>query len=115
MSAGEAQVSERDWPRVAWWLVSATLAYNVIEAVIALWAGVEAESIALLGFGLDSVIETCAAGVVLWRLQVERSGADRARAGRALGAGAGHDLRGPSPIHVRAGDIQQEHSGQGGR
>jgi divalent metal cation (Fe/Co/Zn/Cd) transporter len=56
-------------------LVGGTLAYNVIEAGVALWAGTEADSIALLGFGLDSVIEIAAASVLLWRLLVEvRSG-----------------------------------------
>lgn len=66
----------RNWHRIALRLVIATLAYNVIEAVISLAAGVEAESIALLGFGLDSVIECAAAGLLLWRLAVEARGAD---------------------------------------
>ena len=47
----------RDWARVGLWLVGATMAYNVIEAGIALWSGAEAGSIALVGFGLDSLIE----------------------------------------------------------
>jgi divalent metal cation (Fe/Co/Zn/Cd) transporter len=58
------------------WLVAGTLAYNVVEAVIALWAGSEAGSIALLGFGLDSVIEVAAAAAMLWRLSVELRGED---------------------------------------
>jgi divalent metal cation (Fe/Co/Zn/Cd) transporter len=53
------------------------MAYNVIEAVVALWSGTRAESVALLGFGLDSIVECAAAGVVLWRLGVEARGADR--------------------------------------
>jgi divalent metal cation (Fe/Co/Zn/Cd) transporter len=65
-----------DWARIGLWLVAATLAYNVIEAGIALWAGSEAESIALLGFGLDSLIECAAAGVLLWRLSLEARGVD---------------------------------------
>lgn len=67
---------QRDWARIGLWLVGATLSYNVIEAVIALWFGAEAESIALVGFGLDSVIECAAAGVLLWRLSLETRGAD---------------------------------------
>jgi divalent metal cation (Fe/Co/Zn/Cd) transporter len=39
--------------RLAW----ATIAWNVIEAIVALAAGVVAGSIALVGFGLDSTIE----------------------------------------------------------
>ncbi len=64
------------WPRIALWLVVATMLYNVVEAGVALWSGTEANSIALLGFGLDSVIETLAAAVLLWRLAVEARGAD---------------------------------------
>jgi divalent metal cation (Fe/Co/Zn/Cd) transporter len=70
----------RDWARIGLWLVGLTLAYNVVEAGIALWSGVRADSIALVGFGLDSVIECAAAGVLLWRLSVERRGVE----GRAL-------------------------------
>jgi divalent metal cation (Fe/Co/Zn/Cd) transporter len=64
------------WTRIAQWLVGATLAYNAVEAVIAVWAGVRADSIALVGFGFDSVIETAAAVVLLWRLRAEARGAD---------------------------------------
>jgi divalent metal cation (Fe/Co/Zn/Cd) transporter len=59
------------------------MAYNVIEAGVALWFGASAESIALLGFGLDSVIECAAAGVLLWRLSLEARGVDPERLERA--------------------------------
>jgi divalent metal cation (Fe/Co/Zn/Cd) transporter len=65
--------------RLAIALVALTLAYNAIEAVIAIWAGTEAGSIALFGFGLDSVIELTAATVLLWRLLVELRGGDPER------------------------------------
>lgn len=48
-------------------LVGATIAYNVIEAVVALSAGTIASSAALIGFGLDSVIEVASATAVLWQ------------------------------------------------
>lgn len=48
-------------------LVAATIAYNVIEAAIALTAGSIASSKALIGFGLDSVIEVCSALAVAWQ------------------------------------------------
>lgn len=64
------------WFRIGLWLVVATMAYNVLEAVIALWSGAAAESVALVGFGLDSLIETAAAALLLWRLSVEARGAD---------------------------------------
>jgi len=44
-----------------------------------IWAGIEAGSIALLGFGLDSVIECAAAAVLLWRLSVEARSDDPGR------------------------------------
>lgn len=74
---------ERDWARIGLWLVGATLLYNVLEAGIALYAGVSAGSIALVGFGLDSGIEVMAASVLLWRLALERRGAAAARVERA--------------------------------
>jgi divalent metal cation (Fe/Co/Zn/Cd) transporter len=61
----------RDWAWMGLWLVAATMAYNVVEGMIALWAGVQASSIALVGFGLDSYIECAAAAVLLWRLTLE--------------------------------------------
>lgn len=48
-------------------IVAFTIAYNVIEAVVALFAGVSADSSALLGFGLDSVIEVSSAAAVAWQ------------------------------------------------
>ncbi len=45
-----------------------TLGWNVIEAVVAVGAGLLAGSIALVGFGIDSVIESISGGVLLWRL-----------------------------------------------
>lgn len=69
--------------RTALALVAATLAYNVVEAVIALASGVAADSIALLGFGLDSGIEIGAAAIVLWRLSLETRGVTGERLERA--------------------------------
>jgi divalent metal cation (Fe/Co/Zn/Cd) transporter len=48
-------------------LVAATITYNVIEAVIAISAGSVASSTALIGFGLDSVIEVASAAAVAWQ------------------------------------------------
>jgi len=57
------------WARLwAWWLTAATIAWNVIEAVVAISAGVLAGSVALVGFGLDSVVEVSSALVIVWRL-----------------------------------------------
>jgi divalent metal cation (Fe/Co/Zn/Cd) transporter len=48
-------------------LVAATITYNIIEAAIALTAGTIASSTALIGFGLDSVIEVASATAVAWQ------------------------------------------------
>lgn len=49
------------------WFVAATITYNVIEAVVALVAGAQASSSALIGFGLDSVVEVSSAAAVAWQ------------------------------------------------
>ncbi|WP_374201847.1 cation transporter [Actinokineospora sp. PR83] len=62
-------------------LVAATITYNLVEAVVAITAGAVASSAALIGFGLDSVIEVASAAAVAWQF----SGADpRARERAAL-------------------------------
>ncbi len=49
------------------WFVAATIAYNVVEAVIAIGEGARVDSTALVGFGLDSVIEVSSAAAVAWQ------------------------------------------------
>jgi divalent metal cation (Fe/Co/Zn/Cd) transporter len=49
------------------WFVAATISYNVVEAVVALAAGTRASSSALVGFGLDSVVEVASAAAVAWQ------------------------------------------------
>jgi len=46
-----------------------TIGWNIVEAVVAFFAGIAAGSIALIGFGLDSLIEVFAATVVVWELR----------------------------------------------
>jgi divalent metal cation (Fe/Co/Zn/Cd) transporter len=58
----------------------ATIGWNVLEAVIAVWAGLAANSIVLIAFGLDSVVEVFAAGVVVWEFR----GVPEERTARAL-------------------------------
>jgi divalent metal cation (Fe/Co/Zn/Cd) transporter len=64
------------------WLNIATLAYNSIEGVVAIGAGVMAGSVALVGFGIDSGIELSASVVALWRLSADADVAKRERAER---------------------------------
>ncbi|MGW0737971.1 cation transporter [Streptomyces sp. NPDC002851] len=65
-------------------LVRVTIAYNIIEAVIALAAGVAASSSALIGFGLDSVIEVSSAAAVAWQFSAADPAVRAARERRAL-------------------------------
>ena len=48
-------------------IVAATITYNVLEAIIALAAGRAASSAALIGFGLDSLVEVLSAAAVAWQ------------------------------------------------
>jgi Co/Zn/Cd efflux system component len=50
---------------------AATITYNLIEAVVALWAGGVADSSALIGFGLDSVIEVMSALALSWQFSAK--------------------------------------------
>ena len=52
-------------------LVAATITYNVVEAVIALTEGTRVSSSALIGFGLDSVIEVSSAAAVAWQFSAK--------------------------------------------
>ena len=49
------------------WIVTVTIAYNVIEAIVAITAGSIASSGALIAFGLDSTIEVLSAAAVAWQ------------------------------------------------
>jgi divalent metal cation (Fe/Co/Zn/Cd) transporter len=54
--------------RLAWWLTGATITWNSVEALTTLITGWFANSIALVGYGLDSIIEVSSALVIVWRL-----------------------------------------------
>jgi divalent metal cation (Fe/Co/Zn/Cd) transporter len=69
-------------------LVAATIAYNVVEAVVAITAGAIASSVALIGFGLDSVIEVGSAAAVAWQF-----------------AGPDHERRERTALRVIAGSF----------
>ncbi|MFF1300457.1 MULTISPECIES: cation transporter [unclassified Streptomyces] len=76
MTEGRDHALVRRGLALAWFIV----VWDVIEGVVAVTAGLVADSIALVGFGIDSAIEVFAASVVIWQL---RAG-PRARQGRAL-------------------------------
>src|SRR5689334_23281497 len=59
-----------------------TVAWMVIEAAVAIGAGILARSMLLTAFGVDSVIELVSGGVLLWRLAKEAQGASLERVER---------------------------------
>ncbi len=65
-------------------LVALTIAYNVVEAVVALSAGIAASSTALIGFGLDSVVEVSSAAAVAWQFAARDHAAQEERERLAL-------------------------------
>jgi divalent metal cation (Fe/Co/Zn/Cd) transporter len=63
--AAQARVLHRRALRLEWFTVS----WNIVEAVVAIGAGAAAGSIALIGFGADSLIEVTSGGMLVWRLR----------------------------------------------
>jgi divalent metal cation (Fe/Co/Zn/Cd) transporter len=59
-----------------------TIAWNVLEGFVAVLSGAVSGSIALVGFGIDSFIETSSGAILLWRLKAEHRGRDAVQAER---------------------------------
>jgi divalent metal cation (Fe/Co/Zn/Cd) transporter len=76
---GIAATERRDLIRRGQRLEYITITYNSLEAVIALASGFIAGSIALVGFGFDSVIEVTSGAALLWRLRHDADPARRRR------------------------------------
>jgi divalent metal cation (Fe/Co/Zn/Cd) transporter len=70
-------------------LVATTIGYNAVEAVIAVTAGSLASSTALVGFGLDSVIEVSSAAAVAWQFSARDEQVRQARERTVLNVIAG--------------------------
>ena len=89
----EKSESRKSLLEKGWRLQIVTVAWNVLEGIIAVAAGIVAGSVALTGFGVDSFIETASGAVVGWRLHRELHGHSLAsaehlerRASRVAGA-----------------------------
>jgi divalent metal cation (Fe/Co/Zn/Cd) transporter len=65
------EITRADNVRRGRWLEYLTIGWNSLEAIIAIGAGVIAGSIALVGFGLDSIIEVSSGAALLWRLHMD--------------------------------------------
>ncbi len=84
-AGGRAQPWSESIARRARWLAYVSIAWMTLEATVALWAAVAAGSVALLGFGGDSVIEVALAAVVLWRFSGEATSRREHRAAQLIG------------------------------
>jgi divalent metal cation (Fe/Co/Zn/Cd) transporter len=76
--------------QAVWWCVL-SVAWAVVAGATALIAGLVVASVALIGFGADSIVDGSASAVLVWRFSAERSGARHAdvverRAARLVGA-----------------------------
>ncbi len=80
MSLLVAPISRDTWVRRGLVLEYISLGYNCLEVLVALVAGILAGSIALIGFGFDSVIEVTSSAVLLWRLNSDFDQKQRQRA-----------------------------------
>ena len=67
----KAPADRSDMIREAFRLEYVTLAWMSLEAIVAIGSGLAAQSLVLVAFGLDSLIELASAGVLVWRLTVE--------------------------------------------
>ena len=90
MSRSEGPATRADLQRRALRLEYGTIAWNVGEAFLTIGLGIAAASLALVGFGTDSIIEIFASGVVLWHLRAtsDEQHASRERTALRLVAGA---------------------------
>jgi divalent metal cation (Fe/Co/Zn/Cd) transporter len=92
--------------RQAFWLEWITIAWMIVEAAVALAAGLAAGSLTLVAFGTDSIIELISAGVLIWRLAVElRRGAEFSEAAERAASRIGGGLLFALAAYVTAGAV----------
>lgn len=82
-SAPSPAPSRREQVRLGIGIEIVTIVWMVIEATVALTTGFATRSVSLEGFGIDSIIELIAGGILLWRLLVESRGGSQERVERA--------------------------------
>jgi len=71
-SAAAASASRPELVKRGLHLEYLTVAWNIVEGIVAVAAALAAGSVALLGFGLDSFVESASGAVLIWRLRAER-------------------------------------------
>jgi divalent metal cation (Fe/Co/Zn/Cd) transporter len=83
-----AGTARREQLRLGRQLEYFTLSWNLAEAAVAVGAGLFASSIALIGFGFDSLIESLSGSILLWRLQWTEGGEKRERLAQKMVGGS---------------------------
>ena len=68
--AVRTEATRLDLVRRAFRLEWLTAAWMAVEATVAIGSGISAQSLSLIAFGADSLIELASAGVLLWRLTI---------------------------------------------
>ncbi|MEU9030920.1 cation transporter [Streptomyces sp. NPDC048383] len=84
ISLGSSPARREALTRRIRFLVAATITYNVVEAIVAITAGTIASSTALIGFGLDSIIEVSSAAAVAWQFSARDPALREEREGTTL-------------------------------
>ncbi len=78
-------MNQAQWRRRALWLSGLTIAYNLLEGVVAMAFGWADDSVALFGFGADSFIEVASALLVVWKLRDHANLARERKATQSIG------------------------------
>lgn len=97
MTAVDAALSRVTLIRRALGLEYLTVGWNLVEGVVSVAAALAAGSVALLGFGIDSFVESASGSIIIWRLLAERARTD-APAIEALERRAQGSSRSPSSV-----------------
>jgi hypothetical protein len=73
-SVAQPESTRKGQVRAGIWIELVTIVWMTIEASVAITVGFATRSVSLQGFGIDSIIELIAGGILLWRLLVEQRG-----------------------------------------
>src|SRR5882762_11590850 len=85
-------------------LEGVTVGYNALEGIVAIAAGLAAGSVALTGFGIESVIEVTSGALLWWRLRAELGSAPLgSSAARRVGQGCGCSRSGSTSLRTPPG------------
>ena len=105
------------YTKVAIALAFFTISYNLCEGVVAIVRGEEEESVSLMGFGADSLIEVASAGLVLWHIwgvaAAEAKAAEGAEGAEKETAGAGRNVKKAEGVNYHHGHGHGHDHGHG--